>query len=518
MFNLVGITARSAAWELSNRECFFAPVKYKVYLNDKLLLQSFDRNVGSLFGLKPETSYVLGIEFENGVAGEYSFTTPRETVRLNVRDFGAAGDGIKDDTSAIQAALLSTPAGGTVLVPPGEYSIHSLFLVSNVTLELAGNARLIAQTDRTVYPILPGSTESDSRDKEYFLGTWEGNPQNCFAGIITGVNVENAAVIGEGTIDGNAQNGDWWVDHHIKRISWRPKSLFLAHCRNILIHGVTIKNSPSWTCHPWFSERISFIDVDIESPWDSPNTDGIDPESCSDLLVLGVRISVGDDCVAIKSGALYMGRRFKRPTERCVFRNCYMEAGHGGIVLGSEMAGGIQDIKVSQCYFNGTDRGLRIKTRRGRGKDAVIDGITFQNIYMKKVKAPLVINMYYDCGPDGKTPYVWSKEPMEVDERTPFLGKFEFRDMICEECETAAAFFYGLPEQPVEEIAVRNVSFKFSADAESFVPAMMSFLEPMRKQGIHAVNVKKLILENVELYGHDGEDLVLEKVGSVTRS
>lgn len=224
--------------------------------------------------------------------------------------------------------------------------------------------------------------------------------------MITGLHVENVKIIGEGVFDGNAQNGDWWVNHKIMRGAWRPNGLFLVHSKAVSLQGVTIKNTPSWNLHPYFSEKIDFIDLKIESPKDSPNTDGCDPESCKDVRIIGVNFSVGDDCIALKSGKIELGRTYKQPCERVLIRNCMMKYGHGAVVLGSEMSGGMKDIEVSQCFFLDTDRGLRIKTRRGRGNDAVIDGITFNNIYMKGVLTPLVMNMYYYCDDDGKTEYV----------------------------------------------------------------------------------------------------------------
>ena len=128
-----------------------------------------------------------------------------------------------------------------------------------------------------------------------------------------------------------------------------------------------------------------------------------------------------------------------------------MAFGHGAVVLGSEISGGIKNISVTQCYFESTDRGLRIKTRRGRGKDSIIDEILFENIYMNNVLAPLTVNMFYFCDWDGKTEYVWSKEPLKLDERTPYIGRFKFKDIVCDNVHSAAGYFYGLPEQTIKK-------------------------------------------------------------------
>ena len=131
--------------------------------------------------------------------------------------------------------------------------------------------------------------------------------------------------------------------------------------------GVTVKNSPSWTIHPYFCENMKFLALEILNPKDSHNTDGLDPESCCHVELAGIHFSVGDDCIAIKSGKIDMGKTYKTPCEDILIRQCSMNDGHGSVVLGSEIGAGVRHLTVKDCIFNGTDRGLRIKTRRGRG-------------------------------------------------------------------------------------------------------------------------------------------------------
>jgi len=175
---------------------------------------------------------------------------------------------------------------------------------------------------------------------------------------------------------------------------------------------------------------------------------------------------------------------------------------------------GIKDLTVNRCFFDHTDRGLRIKTCRGRGEDARIDGVTFENIRMDNVLTPLVINMYYFCDPDGKSEYVQTREALPVDERTPYLGSFTFRNMECINCESAAGFFYGLPEQPIGSVKIENVSVTCKEDAQPFMPAMLCGIEPHCKAGLRFFCVKKVELDNVTLNGCVGEPIVCEKVGS----
>ncbi|MDE6613553.1 MAG: glycoside hydrolase family 28 protein, partial [Clostridia bacterium] len=213
---------------------------------------------------------------------------------------------------------------------------------------------------------------------------------------------------------------------------------------------------------------------------------------------------------------LYMGRTYKTPANRHTLRNNIFQDGHGAIVLGSEMSGGVKNLSVSQCVFRHTDRGLRIKTRRGRGKDAVIDGVTFENIKMENVITPLVINMYYFCDPDGHTEYVWSRnKSIKVDDGTPYLGRFAFRNIDCKDCECMAGYFDGLVEQPIKEIVIEDVSFSFKSDATAHEPAMLENVKAYCRAGLYVDNVERLVLKNVTFEGVDGEKIIKKNLGEV---
>lgn len=501
-------SCRSITLELGNEEAYYSKTAYNVYLNGECVLEEGKKNVFSLYSLTPHTAYTVRVELiHNGVICEEVFVTDHETVQLNVKKFGAIGDGIVEDTAALQAVIMSCPDGGSIYIPQGKYLTGPLFLKSHITIELAEGGVLLGLTDRNKYPILPGYTVTGNEVDEYYLGSWEGNPLDSMASLMTGINIEDVKIIGKGILDGNAQNGDWWQEPKTKKRAWRPRMVFLNNCKNIVIQGITVQNSPAWTVHPYFSEHLKFIDMQIVNPSNSPNTDGIDPESCNDIEIIGTKISVGDDCIAIKSGKLFMGKKFKKPSENFEIRNCLMERGHGAVVLGSEIAGGVRAVHVSKCIFRQTDRGLRIKTRRGRGKDSIVDNITFENIQMDDVYTPFVINMFYFCDPDGKSEYVWSKEALPVDDWTPRIGSLTFKNIEARGCEVAASYFYGLPEQPIESVTIENVNFTFKEEAQSGVPAMMSFVDPMSKQGIIAHYVNQLVLNNVSIEGHIGERL-----------
>jgi polygalacturonase len=507
MIKQIFTSAVSATFELDNNDIYYAKKAYDVYLDDVLILSQVKTNVFSVYDLLPKTKYVIKV---NDM--QFNFETEKASAIINVKDFNAKGDGENDDTLAIQTAFYACPKEGVVVIPEGKYLVSPLFLVNDITIYLKENAILLGETDRKKYPILPGSIKLIN-DKRLELSSWEGESKPTFASLITGLSINNVKFVGQGVIDEQAHLSDWWIDHKVMRGgAWRPKGVFLSQCSHISFQGLTIKNTPSWNLHPYFSQYINFIDLNIESPKDSPNTDGCNPEACSHVNVIGVKFSVGDDCIAIKSNKFDLGMKYKTPTSHMVVRNCLMQYGHGAVVLGSETSAGVKDLSVTQCYFKQTDRGLRIKTRRGRGKTSVIDGIVFKHIYMEDVLTPLVMNMYYFCDDDGKTEYVWSKNALPIDERTPYLGKFTFKDITCDGVHAAAGFFYGLPEQPIKSIVLDDVTFNFAENPIESIPAMMSFLEPMKSAGLQFNYVDHVKLNNVRFNGVVGKKVNLEHV------
>jgi polygalacturonase len=511
---LIHVTARNAVIEIEDGGIFYTTNQYDIYVNGRYVFDT-NRVITSIPDLKPDTEYTVIAENDMGVRLVITFKTKYEFVTLDVRAFGAKGDGIHNDTLFIQAAIMACPKDGRVLVPEGNYKITSLFLKSDFALELAKGAVLQAEADRNQFPVFPGLIDSYDEESEYNLGTWEGNPLPMFSGILTGINVENVSIYGEGTIDGGAQFSDWWVEPKVMRGAMRPRTLFLNHCHNITVQGLHIKNSPSWTIHPYFSNHLTFLDLDIQNPYDSPNTDGLDPESCKEVTIAGIRFSLGDDCIAIKSGKIYMGRKYKVSSENITIRQCFMEHGHGAVTLGSEMAAGIKNVTVRDCIFKSTDRGLRIKTRRGRGKDAVINGITFENISMEEVMTPFVINCFYCCDPDGRTEYVQSRQKYPVDDRTPLIDTLSFANITCRYCHVAAAYFLGLPEQKIKKIIMKNVSFNYADHPKQDVPDMTCDLDPCTRMGLFAANIEQLVLEQISIEGQDGEKYILRDIDSV---
>ena len=503
-------TARCVTLEITDGSVFESDTEKEIRINGKYYGKT-RRVIYTVYGLKPDREYVI-VAGMDGDRGLVKVRTDQEFVTLDVREFGAKGDGQQDDTHFIQTAIMCCPKGGRVLIPEGVYRITNLFLKSDLRLELAEGAVLSAWTDRERFPVLPGMIESYDEKREYNLGTWEGNPLDCFAAVITGIHVENVEIYGRGAIDGNSGPDNWWRDPKVRRGAFRPRMIFLNHCSNVVVQGIQVRNSPSWNIHPYFSDHLRFLDLTVKNPKDSPNTDGLDPESCRDVEIAGVYFSVGDDCIAVKSGKIYMGSRYKTPSEDVVIRQCCMRDGHGSITLGSEMAGGIRNLTVKDSLFLHTDRGLRIKTRRGRGKDAVIDQILFENIRMDHVMTPFVINSFYYCDPDGHSPYVASKEALPVDDRTPDIRTLCFRNITADNCHVAAAYLYGLPEKKISRVAMEHVRVTYADSAAAGEPAMLDGIRPVSRMGIFAGNIETLILEDVVIEGQDGEKIITEHI------
>ena len=509
-FTLLFRSSVSACFELDNDTVYYAEKPFDVFVNGEKVLHT-DKNVFSVYDLKPFTLYTVSTSLSDY---ELHFFTKSESYAVSVKQFGAAGDGVTDDTTAVQTALDLCPTGGRVVFEAGTYFLRPIRIKSNITVEIKKGATLYASPNENDFPIIPGEI-TDLNGKDVHFASWEGTPTRCREPFIACYSSENVDIVGEGVIEGNGHLGTWWINPKQKEFG-RPRLFFTHFAEHINLHGITGQNSPSWNFQPYFSKDVNFYDTKVNAPADSPNTDGLDPESCDGVRIIGMEFSVGDDAIAIKSGKVYMGEKYNTPASNHTIRNCKMSFAHGGVVLGSEMAGGVKGLKVERCLFVGTDRGLRIKTRRGRGKNGVIDGVKFTDIKMQGVKAPFVINMFYFCDPDGKTEYVWSKDKNKypVGDDTPYLGAFTFKNITCEDAEWCAGYFYGLPEQPIGSVVFENVSVTFKADAEEGKPAMMTDAEVLKKGGFYFRNVKKVVMKNVEMDNTEGERVVMTGVES----
>ena len=435
-----------------------------------------------LDALEPATDYRLDTDL-----GAIAFRTPPCAGRIDVTDLGATASG-PDATDAFARAIASLPPGGTLHVPPGRFVTGPLFLRSDMVLHLAHGAQLAARPDRAGWPILP---PRDAHGR--VLGTWEGLPEASHAALLTAVDCRNLVITGRGMIDGGGACGDWWTwPKETRSGARRARTVFLSRCTGVTISGVTIRNSPSWSVHPHLSDDLTFAALAIESPPDSPNTDGLNPESCRRVRVTGARISVGDDCIAIKAGKRTSGvADHLAPTRDVRIENCLLERGHGAVVLGSEMSGDITDVTIARCDFRGTDRGLRIKTRRGRG--GTVARITMTDIVMEAVATPLVINAFYFCDEDGHSEAVQSRAPADLGPGTPVISDITLEDVTARNAILAGAAVLGLPEMPVRGVTLRRVTVTFRDDAEPGVPVMAC--------GVPEVCRVPVLAENAEIDG-----------------
>ncbi|MCR5824938.1 MAG: glycoside hydrolase family 28 protein [Oscillospiraceae bacterium] len=513
MLNVLYAGSTSACFELQNENPYYAPEAFTIYLNDEKQ-RACDANVFSLFSLTPDTDYVLRVE---GAALHETlrFRTAKESCAIDVRDFGATGDGVTDDTDAIQTAIGCLPAYGRLYFPAGCYLSRPLMLKSHITLELAEGATLLGCPDRTRYNVIPGTVRDLNGGADVHFGGFEGNAMPLYQSLLTAQYAEDIAIVGRGKVDGNGQNTDFWTAFRTFAPA-RARLMFFNRCKNVVVHGVHACNSPSWQIHPYYSEQVALYDLLISAPKNSPNTDAIDPESCDGVDIIGCRFTVGDDCIAIKSGKIELGSTLNRPADHHTIRNCLMEFGHGAVVLGSEIGAGVRNLSVTQCYFRGTDRGLRIKSRRGRGKNCIIDNVSFDNIRMDGVLTPIAINLWYNCcDPDRESEYVWSREKLPVDERTPHMGRFHFKNLDCTGAEVAACYIDGLPEAPIDAVTLENIRVSFAADAKPGVPIMENFAKKRCRLGLYLDNVRRIRVDNVQLDGVDGEKLIANHYDSI---
>lgn len=406
---------------------------------------------------------------------------------INIVDFGARADGDSLATAAFQKAIAAAAknGGGTVFVPPGIYKTGPLELVSNITLYLDAGAVI--------------RFSNDLNDFSVITTRWEGADVTAYMPLIYGKGLENVAVKGRGTLDG--QGEFWWK----KR--WeiaRPRLISFVESRDILIEGVKLINSPAWTVNPIQCENVTVDKVTIINPANSPNTDGINPDSCKNVHISSCHIDVGDDCIAIKSGTEKNPKRIS--CENIVITNCTMVHGHGGVVIGSEMSGGVRNVVISNCIFEGTDRGIRIKSRRGRGGE--VEDIRVTNIIMKRVFCPIVLNLYYRCGANGD-PVVEDKNARPVDEGTPVFRRIHLSNMTARDVQAAAGYIHGLPEMKIQDITLDNISISMADDAKAAVPAMIRGLEPMKKQGFLANYVSNIRFHNVDISNQIGDEIVI---------
>ena len=459
------------------------------------------------------TTYVLAIIIFASCNLNYDFTKLYEDLpfemeqvqrpdipdrEVDIRDFGGIGDGVALNSAPFEKAIdaLSKKGGGRVVVPTGVWLTGPITLKDNIELHIKPDAVLLFSTDRDLYPIV----------ETVFEGL---DTKRCISPI-NAVGAKNIAITGGGTIDGNGdswrqvkkskmapsqwkellksggftnEKGDLWYpdsssfrgavvsdafnvpqgleteeEWNSVKTYLRPVLVSFKDCENVLMEDCLFQNSPCWNIHPLMCKNVIINNVTVRNPWYSQNGDGLDVDSCENVLVVNSSFDVGDDAICIKSGKDEDGRRRARPCRNLIVDNCIVFHGHGGFVVGSEMSGGVQNIKVTNCRFLGTDVGLRFKSCRGRG--GVVENIYIEDIVMMNIPTePLLFDLHYggksavEAAEEGASPFDMAYVP--ADETTPQFKDIFIKNVVCSGA-ARAMYFNGIPEKNIENIVVEN--------------------------------------------------------------
>lgn len=480
-----------------------------------------------------------GIEFKMAKVNEP--VIPNYSV--NIKDFGAVNGGDVLNTKAFADAIdaVSKKGGGKVIIPPGIWLTGPIILKSNIELHAQTGALIKFSTDKTLYPIIETSFEG--------LNTWR-----CISPIY-GKNLENVAFTGNGVWDGSGEawrqvkksklTDEQWKKFvssggvlNEKKDSWYPSEQYLKgakgadqnirhdlktkedfeaihdflrpvlvsiqNSKRVLFDGPVFQNSPAWNIHPLLIEDLIIRNITVRNPWFSQNGDGLDVESCKNVIIENSSFDVGDDAICIKSGKDKDGRDRGVACENIIVKNNIVYHGHGGVTVGSEMSGGVKNLHVSNCTFMGTDVGLRFKSTRGRG--GVVENIFISDVFMTDIPSQAIsFDLYYGGKSIAETlaegGNTVSTKLVPVNEETPQFKNISIKNITIKGAQQAV-FLQGLPEMNLENIEISNLIAKaekgFSIIDANGIKISNAKLDIKAKNAFEIYNTKNLSLKNLE--------------------
>ena len=466
----------------------------------------------SLLAQPDENASVVDLLPENIAPINAPFEMPRLSRPIfldrnfNIKDFGAVEGGKIKVTNAIRKAIEAAEkaGGGRVVIPEGVWLTGPIHLKSNINLYAAKDAEVRFSSDFSDY--LPAVFSRH-------------NGVECYkpSALLYAISCENIAITGKGLFHGYGK--DWrgsasrmlspagsrpgkLVDDNVpikdrlfdgsEGDYLRPAFVQPINCKDVFIEGVTFMYGPQWTIQPTYCENVIVRGVRVVTKGNeeydgTPNGDGINPDSCKNVLIEYCDMDTGDDCFAIKSGRAEDGLRVARPCENIVIRHNQGRRGHGGVVIGSETSGGIRNVFIRDCTFDGTDRGLRFKTARGRG--AVIENIWVQDVTMGTIrKEAIIVNTlrYTDRYP-----------AYPLSDRTPTYRNLHFKKITCEYAKGTGIQIIGLPEKPIGFFTFENIKIK-------------------SEEGIRAQDARNLTFVNVQIVSNKGPVVLLDDCFDIT--
>jgi polygalacturonase len=520
-------------------------------------------------GTREKSIRIEGIEFE--MPEIHLPQIPDYSV--NITDFGAVEGGQVLNSNAFEDAIeaVSQKGGGKVVIPAGIWLTGPIILKSNLELYTEPGAVIIFSENKDLYPVIETSFEG--------LDTWR-----CLSPIY-GKNVENIAFTGFGVWDGsgdawrfvkrdkltanqwkelvesggvvNEQGNEWYPSEQFKKAHetanmnvptnlktkeefeairdfLRPVMVSIQNSKRVLFDGPTFQNSPAWCIHPLMVEDLVVRNLTVRNPWYSQNGDGIDIESCKNVLVENCNFDVGDDAICIKSGKDEDGRRRGVPCENLVIRNNIVYHGHGGVTVGSEMSGGVRNMHVSNCTFMGTDVGLRFKSNRGRG--GVVESIFISDIRMTNIPSIAIsFNLYYggmsvsEMLASGKSDALSKAEPVTVE--TPQFKNISMKNIVVKGAKQAV-ILQGLPEMNLENVIMKDMLLE-AENGISILDAKGIKMERVQlitenKTGIEFYNTKDVEIRDlnysfetenaITVNGQETENIKIKPVGRVSLS